>query len=263
MEDQRLLALRCMPQIMANIAVLITLIDSPVDDVSEMFHEEVVRALDQAQRLLDATNSADLPGRGRVSIGYRLPMLLMPKSDLYELHVAMPDRFQALCTFTPSEFEDLHNDVLDVLMLTRNLDGVYTEEENKMRKKRRFKYSSRERLFNFLCYMVSYRSLRKESLADGLSICALSVESRWLRSQLVDHPILAEEVKWPTPEEMEKERQLNVQSGLLPAGFENCVFICDGTKDLLRRMAHYNRTHEPDYSQKGNGKSHLLVAHAA
>ena len=53
-----------------------------------MFHEEVVQALEQAQKLLDAADSADLPGRGRVSIGYRLPELFMPKSDLYELHVA-------------------------------------------------------------------------------------------------------------------------------------------------------------------------------
>ena len=36
-------------------------------------------------------DSADLPGRGRVSIGYRLPVLRMPKSDLYEPHVTMPD----------------------------------------------------------------------------------------------------------------------------------------------------------------------------
>mmetsp|Transcript_14611 Transcript_14611/g.37083 ORF Transcript_14611/g.37083 Transcript_14611/m.37083 type:complete len:153 (+) Transcript_14611:770-1228(+) len=46
--------------------------------------------------------------------------------------------------------------------------------------------------------------------------------------------------------------------GVLPAGFEDCVYICDGTKDLGKRSRIYEQQ-ELDYSgNKGHGKSHLL-----
>ena len=68
------------------------------------------------------------------------------------------------------------------------------------------------------------------------------------------------EVQWGKPEELERQRQVLVAAGLLQPPFHNCVFMCDGTKDLGRRTAHYNRTNEPDFcSNKGHGKSHLLV----
>ena len=57
---------------------------------------------------------------------------------------------------TPSEFEDLHNDVLDVLRLSRNSSCLFTDEENALRKKRHFKFSSRERLFLFLMFYRQY-----------------------------------------------------------------------------------------------------------
>eukprot|EP00966_Prymnesium_polylepis_P331192 7386763-Prymnesium_polylepis.2 len=47
-------------------------------------------------------------------------------------------------------------------------------------------------------------------------------------------------------------------AGVLPAGFEENTFICDGTKDLSKRSRIYEEQ-EKDYSRnKGHGKSHLL-----
>ena len=44
--------------------------------------------------------------------------------------VDRPEHFTTLVRFTPSEFEDLHTDVQDVLALKRNADQVFTAEES-------------------------------------------------------------------------------------------------------------------------------------
>ena len=54
----------------------------------------------------------------------------------------------------------------DVLMemrplVPRDVDGAYGPELNRLRRKRRFKYSARERLFNFLRYCRQYQSLQR------------------------------------------------------------------------------------------------------
>ena len=170
----------------------------------------------------------------------------------------MPDQFQMICGHSPQEFEQLHTDVLDVLRMVRNNDSVFTEQENALRRKRRYKFSSRERLYHFLMFCRHYPRLRKGGSDIGMSKAALLLDFVWLRSQLKVHPLLVAEVQWPDPDALEQERKLLVEAGLLGPGFENCVFMCDGTKDLGRRNAHYGHKHEPDYSQKGNGKSHLL-----
>ena len=66
--------------------------------------------------------------------------------------------------------------MLDVLELPRNLDGFFTEEENAARWKRRFKYSSRERLFYFLHWLREYRTFRKQKATNVLA-SAKKVES--------------------------------------------------------------------------------------
>lgn len=84
------------------------------------------------------------------------------------------------------------------------------------------------------------------------------MEFFWLRQCLVQHKALKLTIRWGTPQEREAERLDLVTAGLLPAGFENCVFICDGTKDLAQRARIYE-AQEREYSAlKGHGKSHLL-----
>eukprot|EP00966_Prymnesium_polylepis_P288989 6675254-Prymnesium_polylepis.1 len=51
-----------------------------------------------------------------------------------------------MCAYSPKEFEDLHNDMLDVLEMVRDIGGVFTTTENAMRKKRRLKYVARAAL---------------------------------------------------------------------------------------------------------------------
>ena len=109
-------------------------------------------------------------------------------------------------------------------------------------------------------YFRKYPRVRHAEAESAWTKSSLLADVHWLRQQLLQHQVLREEVKWPSPEELELQRTQLVEAGLLTAGFEDATFMCDGTKDLGRRSAHYNRKHEPDYSQKGNGKSHLLVS---
>ena len=241
------------------VAALELILDLPDDDEGDEFTLQYNSTLLQCEEMIAALQTAPKPGRGHTVDGMRLPTLMMPSSSMYEDNVRNAERFQSLCRFTPAEFEDLHTDVLDVLLMVRDCYHTFTESENKLRKKRRFKYSSRERLFHFLVYMTHYQTLNKGSTDFGLSRAALHHDVHWLREQLSVHRVLVAEVQWGTPAEVESERQLLVSAGLLSHGFENVVFLCDGTKDLSRRLAHYNRSNEPDYSQKGNGKSTLLV----
>ena len=73
------------------------------------------------------------------------------------------------------------------------------------------------------------------------------------------HPLLKAEVQWGTPEEREEERLKLKRAGLLEAGLDSSVAICDGTKDKGHRSGKFGHKHEPDFNQKGNGRNHLLV----
>jgi hypothetical protein len=246
---------RVVVQLASVVSQLSAFLDRPdTDDYGEDFELQFGAVAQKAERLLQGIKKPK-PGRG---VGPRMPCLQMPSQMYYDSYVRMPEQFQVLCGFSPKEFEDLHTDVLDVLVRTRNQQQQFTDEENKLRRKRRYKFSSRERLWHFLMYSRCYPRLRKNGADIGMSKSAFLLDFVWLRGQLVVHPLLVEECQWPSPDKLEQERLLLVQSGLLSPGFESSVFMCDGTKDLGRRSAHYGHKHEPDYSQKGNGKSHLL-----
>ena len=247
----------------AGIATLLPLLTSTEsssaagDDNSEELMELYMRV----QHMLEHLQPTVRPGRGRTLLGQRLSQLSLPSQKLYERALLQPDTvFPASVRFTPAEFEELHSDVLEVLESARFDSSVFTTEQNRLRKRRRFKFSSRERLFHFLCFVHEYPTFRSMASRVGLIQSAFMNDFVWLREQLSTHPVLVAEVHWPAPQELEKQRKALVRAGLLPPGFEEAVFMCDGTKDLSRRKAHYFRLHEPDYSQKGNGKSHLLVA---
>jgi hypothetical protein len=236
-----------------------TLIDAPdLHDNDDGFAEQFQSVIEKAQATLDAALEDARPGKGNAILGQRMPTLSMPSQMCYDQYVLVPDIFQCMCGHSPGEFEDLHNDVLVVLEMVRDVYSVYTDAENEQRKKRRYKHSSRERLFHFLTYCRTYPRLRKGGADFGMTKSCLLADFVWLRAQLVVYPLMVEECQWPTPDELEKQRLLLVRAGLLTAGFEQSVFMCDGAKDLGRRNAHYGHRHEPDFSQKGNGKSHLL-----
>ena len=114
----------------------------------------------------------------------------MPSQMYYDSYIRAPEAFTNLCGHGPAEFEDLHNDVLDVLRLSRNSDCRFTEEENSLRKKRHFKFSSRERLFHFLMFCRHYPTFRKGGADVGMSKAALRLDFVWLRAQLKVHPLL-------------------------------------------------------------------------
>ena len=143
----------------------------------------------------------------------------MPSQMCYNQYVLVPDIFQCMCGHSPAEFEDLHNDVLVVLEMTRDVYGVFTDAENQLRRKRRYKHSSRERFFHFLTYCRTYSRLRKGGADFGMSKSAMLADFVRLRAQLIAHPLMIAEVQWPTPDELEMQRLLLVRAGLLTAGF--------------------------------------------
>jgi hypothetical protein len=153
------------------------------------------------------------PGSGH-SLLPRLPTLSLPKSGDFDLYVQLPDTFKSECGCTPSEFlEQLLPGVMDVMELTRDVDGAYGPELNKLRRKRRFKYSARERLFNFLRYCRQYQSLQRTADKHRLCKTAHYVDFAWLRMNLVAHPFLVSKVSWGTPAEREQQRQDLVTAG--------------------------------------------------
>ena len=248
--------LRLVHQLVAALGTLFAVLDTDREEEHERL-EQIWRLAQRAENLLGSLQS-ERPGRGNCPDD-RLPTLSKPKSDMYSINVKLPEVFQSLVRYTPAEFEDLHNDVLDVLMLARNHAHTFTDEENKLRRKTRFRYSSRERLFHFLYWLKHYDCISASSTFTALCRSAIYVYYLWLREQLSTHPVVVAEVNWGTPEKLELQRVELVAAGLLEPPFDNCVFMCDGSKDLGRRNARWNRQHEPDYSQKGNGKTTLMV----
>ena len=244
-------------QLGAAVTALVPLLEGAWQDGDDDFVMQLTALVERAQRLAERVGGATALGRG-FPIVQKLPQLTMPRSTMYDDHVVMEDTFQDRCGFSPSEFEDLHNDVLGVLEMCRDVDRVFTEAENALRRRRRYKYSSRERLYHFLIYFRHYPKLRKGSSDMNMSKSALLLDVAWLRVELSTHPLLVAEVQWGTPQELEQERLTLVGAGLLTPPFDDCTFMCDGTKDLCHRSAHYGHVNEPDFSQKGNGRSHLL-----
>ena len=87
-------------------------------------------------------------GRSRLE---RMPTISMPKSEAFDAFVILPDKFRQECGFSPMEFGVLLAAVMEVLHMCRDTNDEYGPVLNAARKRRRFKYSARERLFMFLC----------------------------------------------------------------------------------------------------------------
>ena len=137
---------------------VITLLDTmPMD---EDVCDELSEAMHHARKLAELLAEPYRPGRGR-SLLPRLPTVALPRREKLRESLRFPDTFHELCGLTPTEFMSLHSDVEDVLLLARNLDGTYSESENRVRRKHAYKYSSEERLFHLLLWMREYRTFRK------------------------------------------------------------------------------------------------------
>ena len=187
----------------------------------------------ETQKLLSSLDSARV-GRGHCKIGRRLPQLAQPKSHLYELNVHLEDKFVELVRFTPKEFEDLHNDLESVLHETRDLKLVFTEEENETRRKRRYKYSSRERLFHFLMLLKSYPKYTNGAQQTRLSRSGVFVDFKWLRHRLHQHAVRTGGA-WGI-------RRSGRRSGKGPGGSSwtrstrSCMFECNYISFTLNQM---------------------------
>lgn len=143
------------------------------------------------------------------SMQARLPTVQLPKSDAFDLYVQLPVEFNTQCGFTPAEFDVLLTAVMDVMLLCRDIDDEYGPELNALRRKRRFKYSARERLFYFLVYCRQYQSFRRTASSATIAWNTTSVRADfvWLRSQLV-------KMSWGTPDDREQQRLNLIRAGV-------------------------------------------------
>ena len=91
---------------------------------------------------------------------------------------------------------------------TRNHRHEFSAQENAARKRRRFKYSSRERLFHFLLYFRHYPKARKHEYDSSWSKSSLLADVAWLRECFATHPLLMAECQWPAPEKLEQQRSM-------------------------------------------------------
>ena len=222
--------------------------------------KKLLQVVTDLQKTLEADMLSGL-GRGR-SLAPRLPTLQMPKSASYHFFLAKPREFQSQCGFQPHEFRDLFAAVTDVMHECRDVNGEYGEFENRERRKRRYKYSAEERLFIFLMYCRQYQSFARTSESGTVNWSKTSVRADFvfLRARLCAHPALMSKVAWGTPQEREAQRVQLVLAGVLPAGFEQAVFIVDGTKDVSQRSRSYDQQLR-DYSHnKGHGRTHLVFS---
>ena len=136
------------------------------------------------------------PGRGR-SVIPRLISVEKPQTLTYDYYVGMEDRFRDQCGFSPIEFNELLDDVQEVMEEVRDVDGLFDYAENQLRKRRRYRLSAKERLFQFLAFLRKYPSLRKAEAT--VHPTALQKDVEWLRRRLVSHPLLKAEVQWGSP----------------------------------------------------------------
>jgi len=125
--------------------VLLTALGERPDlsDDEAAVHSVLARQHDELRRLLEQHGGG---GRG-LSLRKQLTTVRLPKHRLYAILVELPDLFQEECGSTPLEFHGLLDDVRDVMLLARDVDGAYTPAENATRRGHAFKYSPAERLF--------------------------------------------------------------------------------------------------------------------
>ena len=251
-----------MAVVMAGGQLLLQVASEAANDEAERVESERLLLRDITKRsevVVNLLSKQLAEGHGHgVSLRAREPTVAMPKSEAFDAFVLLPDKFKEECGFTPIEFADLLASVMDVMILCRDEYGEYGKELNAKRRKRRFKYSARERLFIFLCYCRQYQSFTRTGNKERWCRSSVYADFLWLRRCLVTHPALRAKVAWGTPQEREAQRAALERAGVLPPGFEDVVFCCDGTKDLGKRARIYEEQ-ERDYSRnKGHGKSHLL-----
>ena len=189
------------------------------DDTSEDEWQAFLRvhaASMRAVRLLQQQH--DRRGRG-VSPYPQLPTLSLPRSDRYNQLVVLPDKFQQECAFSPAEFDSLYGEVESVLLLCRDLQGDYGTALNCQRRRRRYKYGPRERLFIFLCFCRQYggRSFRRMANNWNWSVSSVFADFIWLRENLICLPALSSKLRWGTPQERETQRLDLIRAGV-------CIF---------------------------------------
>ena len=95
-----------------------------------------------------------------VAVSLPIDMRMLPRVRPCQCNHASTHACASQVRFDRKEFDELFNDVKDVLMLARNHDDIYGEELNSARRSHAYKYSPKERLFIFLVYVHEYPTFR-------------------------------------------------------------------------------------------------------
>ena len=189
------------------------------DDTSEAEWQAFLRVHAASTRMLRLLQH-DYVRRGRgVSPYPQLPTLSLPRSDRYNQLVLLPDKFQQECGFSPAEFNTFFGEVESVLLLCRDTQDAYGAVMNRQRRRRRYKYGPRERLFIFLCFCRQYggRSFRRHANNWNWSVSSIFVDFVWLRANLICLAAMTSMLRWGTPQERESQRLRLIRAGALAA----------------------------------------------
>ena len=112
-------------EVLLEVGALLVTLFSLLDDSSDNSEAAAAyhRMTRRCQAICEELENSTLPvGRGFTADGQpAAPRLELPRSRMYEVYVELPDMFCEIVGFYPSEFEDLHNDVVDVLSMVRDV----------------------------------------------------------------------------------------------------------------------------------------------
>ena len=162
-------------------------------------------------------------GRGK---GFRVPPLKYPIHDVYNNTIEDRPRFLTLCGLSPHEFTNLLRELRKNILYPRNVFYQYSEDVNRLRRRRHSRLTIENRLLMFLDWMRSGSSLLHLTMRYGLSPAMISAEIKHVRKAMYD--VLAYEISWP---EAATRQSYN---GLVP-GFPDCIGFIDATCTPIRR----------------------------
>eukprot|EP00617_Octactis_speculum_P017052 CAMPEP_0185756788 /NCGR_PEP_ID=MMETSP1174-20130828/15196_1 /TAXON_ID=35687 /ORGANISM="Dictyocha speculum, Strain CCMP1381" /LENGTH=347 /DNA_ID=CAMNT_0028435907 /DNA_START=42 /DNA_END=1085 /DNA_ORIENTATION=+ len=174
----------------------------------------------------------------------------------------MPDLFQTYCGLTPNEFDHLLSICQHQLLKPRNGFCDFSEAEQAQRKPQPYlrKLRPDEELFACLYYMRCYpgKGWKQMQHVFGWAGAATHASFRWflrIFAHETDSP-LADEIKWPTPEERDAQKA-QLRAARVNEALLDIIGWVDGVKQLCQ-MSFRNQDQSKDSNFKGVGKNNLV-----
>ena len=129
---------RAMAIVMAGGQLILQIASETINDYERSEAERLLlRDLAKRSEAVVSQLSKELTqGRGHgISLRARDPTVIVPKSEAFDLYVQLPDKFQEECGCSPGEFAVLLENVMDVMLLCRDIGFEWGKELNQYRRR--------------------------------------------------------------------------------------------------------------------------------